>query len=306
VGCNLALNRVPAEARITIVITRSSGRESAPSSSGESRESQSRLTSAATIIVPPEEVRAQYKRVKPLKNISVTQRGWTLDVLNIVRRLVNSEGRAPRDPNSWKMGRRGTPPSDIFTNAMSGGRRDRSAAGCSTDRVHCPHSKNALQRFSDRLDATGAGLVLEIVLLEVALAFGRVQVAAIQQGAADARAVLGFKLPQEFPHFPVRFIRARPVLPLAAAMLESNRDDAAGDGSARALFSRHAGPEPAGQSEGRILVEMEIIAERVQNGLRAVVPGEKLFHGNIASGFHRFPLAERNKNEPESPDGQAR
>jgi hypothetical protein len=51
---------------------------------------------------------------------------------------------------------------------------------------------------------------------------------------------------------------------------------------------------------------MEIIAERVQNGLRAVVPGKKLFHGNIASGFHRFPLAERNKNEPESPDGQAR
>jgi hypothetical protein len=51
-----------------------------------------------------------------LKDISVTQRGWTLDVLNIVRRLVNSEGRAPRDPNiSDQMGRRGTPPSDSFT-----------------------------------------------------------------------------------------------------------------------------------------------------------------------------------------------
>jgi hypothetical protein len=47
---------------------------------------------------------------------------------------------------------------------------------------------------------------------------------------------------------------------------------------------------------------MEIIAERVQNGLRAVVPGEKLLHGNIASGFHRFPLAEWAKNEPEPPD----
>ena len=94
VGCNIALNRVPADARIAIVITRSSPAmrdEPAPSSSGESRESQSRLTSAATIIVPPEEVRAKYKRVKPLENISVTQRGWTLDVLNIVRRLGKPE-----------------------------------------------------------------------------------------------------------------------------------------------------------------------------------------------------------------------
>jgi hypothetical protein len=38
---------------------------------------------------------------------------------------------------------------------------------------------------------------------------------------------------------------------------------------------------------------MEIIAERVQNGLRTVVPGEELFHGYIASGIHWFPLAER-------------
>jgi hypothetical protein len=52
---------------------------------------------------------------------------WTLDVLNIVRRLVSvsatlrrdeSEGRAPRGPNiSEKLGRRRTPPSDIFTTA---------------------------------------------------------------------------------------------------------------------------------------------------------------------------------------------
>jgi hypothetical protein len=59
------------------------------------------------------------------------------------------------------------------------------------------------------------------------------------------------------------------------------------------LLSRHAGPEPAGQSEGRILVEIEVIAERVQNGLRTVVPGKKFFHGNIASDFHRLSLAER-------------
>jgi type II restriction enzyme len=51
-----------------------------------------------------------------LKDISVTQRGWTLDVLNIVRRLV-SDGRAPRDPNFGKMGARITRPSDSFTTA---------------------------------------------------------------------------------------------------------------------------------------------------------------------------------------------
>jgi hypothetical protein len=70
--------------------------------------------------VPETEVREKFKRVKPLKDISVTQRGWTLDVLNAIRRLV-SEGRALRDPNfsgqSGKMGRRGTPPSDSFTTA---------------------------------------------------------------------------------------------------------------------------------------------------------------------------------------------
>jgi hypothetical protein len=108
VGCNIDLHRIAPEARIAIVITRSSPAkrdESAPSSSGESRESQSRLTSAATIIVPPEEVRAKYKRVKPLENISVTQRGWTLDVLNIVRRLceVGTARCAVRAPSGRKI-----------------------------------------------------------------------------------------------------------------------------------------------------------------------------------------------------------
>jgi type II restriction enzyme len=91
VGCNFALNRIPAEARIPIVITCSSGREPAHYSSGEYRESQSRLTSAATVIVPEKEVRERFKRVKPLKDISVTQRGWTLDVLNAIRRLGKTE-----------------------------------------------------------------------------------------------------------------------------------------------------------------------------------------------------------------------
>jgi hypothetical protein len=38
-------------------------------------------------------VREKFRRVKPLKEISVTQRGWTLDVLSMVRRLVESRRR---------------------------------------------------------------------------------------------------------------------------------------------------------------------------------------------------------------------
>jgi len=85
------LSRIPADARILLAITRSSGRESAPSSLGEIREGQSRLTSAATIIVPPEEVRERFKRVKPLGEIKAKERGWTLDVLNGIRRLGKVE-----------------------------------------------------------------------------------------------------------------------------------------------------------------------------------------------------------------------
>jgi hypothetical protein len=50
-----------------------------------------------TVIATPEEVREKFKRVKPLKEISVTQRGWTLDVLNIVRRLVSVSTALRRD-----------------------------------------------------------------------------------------------------------------------------------------------------------------------------------------------------------------
>ena len=65
VGCNFALNRIPADARIAVV-------------------TESRISPAA-------EVREKFKRVKPLKDISITQRGWTLDVLNAIRRLGKTE-----------------------------------------------------------------------------------------------------------------------------------------------------------------------------------------------------------------------
>ena len=65
VGCNFALNRIPTDARIPVV-------------------TESRISPAA-------EVREKFKRVKPLKDISVTQRGWTLDVLNAIRCLNKTE-----------------------------------------------------------------------------------------------------------------------------------------------------------------------------------------------------------------------
>lgn len=65
VGCNIALDRIPQDARIHIVTERR--------------------------IAPAEQVRAEFQRVKPLAKIEVTQRGWTLDVLNAIRTLGASE-----------------------------------------------------------------------------------------------------------------------------------------------------------------------------------------------------------------------
>jgi hypothetical protein len=55
-----SIKRIPAEARIAIV-TESS-------------------------VAPASEVREKFRRVKPLKDIPITQRGWTLDVLNALFR----------------------------------------------------------------------------------------------------------------------------------------------------------------------------------------------------------------------------
>jgi type II restriction enzyme len=111
VGCNIALNRVPAEARIFVVRTtvceprnaavRAAGSSGVPPRERTRSETPRKPAGADacatnTVITSPEEVRAQFKRVKPLKDISVTQRGWTLDVLNIVRRLVESRRRGDK------------------------------------------------------------------------------------------------------------------------------------------------------------------------------------------------------------------
>ena len=42
-------------------------------------------------ITPESEVREKFRHVKPLKDISVKERGWTLDVLNGIRRLGKVE-----------------------------------------------------------------------------------------------------------------------------------------------------------------------------------------------------------------------
>lgn len=65
VGCLLALDRIPSDARIHVVKNRA--------------------------VAPAEDVREQFRRVKPLNEISVKERGWTLDVLNAVRSLRKTE-----------------------------------------------------------------------------------------------------------------------------------------------------------------------------------------------------------------------
>jgi type II restriction enzyme len=65
IGCFIVLSRIPEDARITVVRT------------GDP--------------VAPDEVRAQYKRLLPLKQVPPPERGWTLDVLNALRRIGRPE-----------------------------------------------------------------------------------------------------------------------------------------------------------------------------------------------------------------------
>ncbi len=65
VGCNILLDRIPSDARIPVV------KENRPA--------------------PPSEVRRAYQRLKPLASLNLEKRGWTLDVLNVVRLLNKSQ-----------------------------------------------------------------------------------------------------------------------------------------------------------------------------------------------------------------------
>ena len=65
VGCNILLSQIPQDARIPVVM------DGIPS--------------------PPSEVRRAYQRLRPLENLKVEKRGWTLDVLEVVRSLGKAE-----------------------------------------------------------------------------------------------------------------------------------------------------------------------------------------------------------------------
>jgi type II restriction enzyme len=78
VGCSFALHRIPADARIPIVTTI----KSAPNVGG----------TECIMVTSPEHVREKFQQVKKLKD--VPQRGWVLDVLNIVRK-INSQSGVP-------------------------------------------------------------------------------------------------------------------------------------------------------------------------------------------------------------------
>lgn len=65
IGCNIDLSRIAPEAKISVV--------------------------ASSEPTNPTNVRASYERLKPLREIKAAQRGWALDVLNIVRSLGKTE-----------------------------------------------------------------------------------------------------------------------------------------------------------------------------------------------------------------------
>jgi type II restriction enzyme len=61
VGCNIILSNIPMDARIQLV--------------------------SGGVASDPSEVRRQYRRLRPIAKLRVEERGWLLDVLNVVRSL---------------------------------------------------------------------------------------------------------------------------------------------------------------------------------------------------------------------------
>ncbi len=69
VGCNILLGKIPQDARIPVILD---GQQ-----------------------IPAREVRRGYDLLRPLANLKVEKRGWTLDVLQIVRSLNKAEFSLP-------------------------------------------------------------------------------------------------------------------------------------------------------------------------------------------------------------------
>lgn len=65
VGCNILLSEIPADGKIAVV--------------------------TAGLSIPKQRVREEFSRVKRLGEVPPSLRGWTLDVLRVIRRLGKSE-----------------------------------------------------------------------------------------------------------------------------------------------------------------------------------------------------------------------
>jgi type II restriction enzyme len=81
IGCNIALNRIPPDARIPIITTSAPLRLCVENNSRK----------FVQFVSSPEEVRQKFQKVKPLKDLPIKNRGWTLDVLNLIHRLGKPE-----------------------------------------------------------------------------------------------------------------------------------------------------------------------------------------------------------------------
>ena len=65
VGCHIVLSNIPPEARISLITD--------------------------GVPIPPATVREQYSRLRPLEKLDQDARGWTLDVLNVIRSLERKD-----------------------------------------------------------------------------------------------------------------------------------------------------------------------------------------------------------------------
>jgi type II restriction enzyme len=66
IGCSFLLDRIPPDAKISVICT------------GKA--------------VPRAEVRKAFQKAKPLEKVGIEKRGWTLDVLNVIRSLGRRDG----------------------------------------------------------------------------------------------------------------------------------------------------------------------------------------------------------------------
>ncbi len=126
---------------------------------GETPPQTAGVDACATVIIPPEEVREKFKRVKPLKEISVQQRGWTLDVLSAIRRLVEERGSAIR--NRWgeatdEPAREDARPTNTFTTT------DAYAFTRELEKLH-PDNKHIKDKIRQQLQILrNAGLLIHV------------------------------------------------------------------------------------------------------------------------------------------------